>query len=119
MLYLVLLILAYGIVEGIREGFRRSKADDEQRKREGLLSRGGQSGTRSEWFEQYGQYLKSPEWRARRESRLMSDGYVCQCCGGPATEVHHLSYERVGDESADDLASVCHTCHERLHGRNF
>ena len=30
-------------------------------------------------------------------------------------QVHHLNYERVGNERDDDLILLCHRCHEGVH----
>ena len=61
----------------------------------------------------YQRYIRSKEWRARAEARLERDGHVCQVCGGKATDVHHLTYERFGHEKEDDLVSLCRKCHEK------
>jgi hypothetical protein len=64
----------------------------------------------------YVTYLKSPEWAARRTEALARNVGVCQKCPAPAVEVHHLTYERVGQELPDDLAALCAPCHRRAHG---
>lgn len=35
----------------------------------------------------------------------------------PATEVHHLTYERVFQEHPSDLLAVCRQCHAEIHWR--
>ena len=67
-------------------------------------------------LEAYGEYLRSPQWQARRQLRLQLDKSTCQDCGLPATDVHHLTYRNVGNESPADLVSLCHDCHLRRHG---
>lgn len=68
------------------------------------------------WFEDYTEYLKSPEWQKKRLTILKRDGYLCQCClDAYATQVHHKSYEFVdftGREPAFDLVAVCKPCHD-------
>lgn len=72
--------------------------------------------TRPGFQEWYRAYLRSPEWRKKREAVLARDGHLCQSCGlAQATEVHHLSYEHAGDEPLFELVSVCGGCHDRLH----
>ena len=65
-------------------------------------------------------YLRSPQWKARRDARLRAVGYKCERCGinGPSArlEVHHLTYEHVGNEFLFELVALCHCCHERIHG---
>ena len=34
----------------------------------------------------------------------------------PATDVHHRTYRNIGWEEADDLVSLCGTCHAIRHG---
>lgn len=71
-----------------------------------------------EWFDQYSNYLKSPQWLAKRELVLKRDNYRCQCClDALATQVHHKSYAFVdmnGSEPAFDLVAVCTPCHKRI-----
>lgn len=68
--------------------------------------------------ERYADYLRSPEWQYRRSLRLNIDHHQCQAklnyCTGRATEVHHLTYEHVGNEPLFDLASVCSSCHRQI-----
>jgi hypothetical protein len=64
----------------------------------------------------YDQYMKSPEWRERRSQVLQRCKGICEGCGkNHAVQVHHLTYERLGDEMLFDLVAVCLHCHERLH----
>lgn len=67
--------------------------------------------------EEYRSYLQSPDWQKRKAERIRVDGGVCQMClSAPATEVHHLNYYNMGDESImTDLVSVCHPCHMKIH----
>ena len=70
------------------------------------------------WWDWYSEYLRSAEWAGRRAKVLARDGYRCRGCGdAPATQVHHLTYDRVGNELLFDLVSVCDRCHERCHPR--
>ncbi len=68
-----------------------------------------------EWWEWYSEYLKSPVWDSKRRRVLQRDKKICQACQKrKATQVHHLTYERAGDEPLFDLVSVCNECHEHL-----
>lgn len=67
-------------------------------------------------LQEYSEYLRSPEWSRRREFRLVLDKHLCQDCSDPASEVHHLTYERIGNEHIDDLISLCRECHAIRHG---
>lgn len=39
----------------------------------------------------------------------------CERCGGRAEHVHHLTYERLGDEDLCDLQALCIECHRLEH----
>lgn len=65
----------------------------------------------------YNEYIKSNEWDKKRRERLSHDGYTCQQCGatGQPLDVHHLTYDRLGDERISDLVSLCRPCHKAEH----
>lgn len=60
-------------------------------------------------------YLKSNEWKQKRENILKRDEYTCQCCNEPAQQVHHINYNNVYKEKEKQLISVCKDCHELIH----
>ncbi len=62
---------------------------------------------------EYDRYIHSGAWREKADARLGTDGYVCRVCGGRATDVHHLTYERFGHEDQGDLVSLCRRCHSK------
>lgn len=71
---------------------------------------------RQVWFSEYNKYLRSPEWRQKRDLALKRDGFWCQGCHQQkATQAHHLTYEHVFQEFLFELISVCDDCHKRLH----
>lgn len=64
----------------------------------------------------YEEYLRSAEWAEKRELVLTRDGGRCQACyQASATEVHHLTYDRIFEEPLFDLVAICRPCHEKLH----
>jgi hypothetical protein len=65
----------------------------------------------------YQEYLKTPEWQARRERHLRAVGYRCQLCNvaNVPLEVHHRPYERRGEELFTDLLALCPKCHSLFH----
>jgi 5-methylcytosine-specific restriction endonuclease McrA len=65
----------------------------------------------------YHWYLGTEFWQAKREEALARANFLCQICRKPATEVHHLTYERVFNEMACDLLPVCSACHRTIHFR--
>ncbi len=65
----------------------------------------------------YGEYLQTPHWKRKREDKLRAVGRRCQVCNhGPDTlEVHHRTYERLGQELDEDLTVLCRACHGTFH----
>lgn len=62
----------------------------------------------------YKKYLKSYEWQIKRERALKYAGYRCQICNSEVRlEVHHRTYDNLGDEQPSDLTVLCHDCHKR------
>jgi len=68
--------------------------------------------------EEYIEYLRSDEWREKRKEFLEEADYECEECGERATEVHHLSYDNIGEEDTDDVEILCHECHKETHGKD-
>jgi len=69
--------------------------------------------TNDEWWRLYRLYLQSPQWRRKREARLILDRHRCVKCNAMRRlEVHHLSYRNVGNEPMDDLRTLCKDCHD-------
>jgi hypothetical protein len=62
---------------------------------------------------EYEKYIHSTEWRKIADSRMKLDNYTCCVCGKPASDVHHLTYDRFGNEDVDDLVSLCRKCHNK------
>lgn len=68
------------------------------------------------WWAWYDNYLQSPEWKTRRDLVLRRANGVCEGCGRrDARHVHHLHYDRVGNEMLFDLVAVCVDCHDQIH----
>lgn len=67
----------------------------------------------------YREYLRSPEWKARRQRALAAASHRCSRCHqiGGALDVHHLNYERFGAEHDGDLQVLCRVCHDVEHGK--
>jgi len=102
--------------DALRDAWRR-KVEDHYRRLRDDHDR-AVSDRDAEWWAWYDSYLASASWGALRRAALERDGWLCQGCRRRrATQVHHLTYRRVGDEMLFDLASVCDACHDRLHPR--
>ena len=62
----------------------------------------------------YKNYIRSDEWKTKRQAKLDACNAKCECEGGcirEATQVHHLHYETLGNESLEDLQALCPKCH--------
>ena len=62
----------------------------------------------------YQEYLQSEHWKTT--SRLAKEHYgnICNDCGNKENiEVHHLNYDRIGEERLEDLQLLCRYCHEK------
>lgn len=65
----------------------------------------------------YEDYLTTAHWQETRKRKLMAVGHKCQRCNRyHALEVHHLTYERLGEERMEDLEVLCPICHRKAHG---
>jgi hypothetical protein len=64
----------------------------------------------------YLNYLRSAEWERKRNEHLFWCDYMCEICDlAKACQVHHWTYERLGNEWPQDLCAVCVRCHHKLH----
>ena len=70
------------------------------------------------WRVRYEEHLASPKWQELRQQVIARQGGQCKC-GAPGTDVHHLTYQRLGGEQLDDLELLCRQCHQQEHGRDF
>lgn len=74
------------------------------------------------WSQRYDEYLHSPQWLSLRERVLRRDKYRCTVTGkarepGDPLQVHHLTYDRIGCESLDDLVTICRSQHKQIHAQ--
>ncbi|MBZ5570386.1 MAG: HNH endonuclease [Acidobacteriia bacterium] len=55
-----------------------------------------------------------------RQHILSRDGWRCQACGTMSNlEIHHKEFRsRCGDDSEQNLITLCTACHASLHSRN-
>lgn len=64
-------------------------------------------------------YLKSNEWKTKRDLVMKFYNYKCSDCGEVAKDVHHITYERIFKEKFEDLLPLCRSCHSKKHGYEF
>ena len=66
--------------------------------------------------QRYRRYLSSPQWAAIRKRVCDKYRNACQeCFRVGKIEVHHKTYERIGEERIEDLIALCPKCHKALH----
>ena len=67
---------------------------------------------------EYIEYLKSDEWKEKRKYIMDMADWTCSKCGNKATQLHHISYDNLGDEELDtDVIALCKDCHDEIHGK--
>jgi 5-methylcytosine-specific restriction endonuclease McrA len=66
----------------------------------------------------YKEYLQSEDWAGKRREKLHQANYKCEVCGRDdlRLDVHHRTYERLGNEWMSDLQVLCRYCHKVNHG---
>ena len=69
----------------------------------------------------YKRYLRCKHWQQLRFEVLKRSNGSCEQCGYKplkrgCLQVHHKSYENVGNESLKDLIALCPKCHMEAHG---
>jgi len=63
----------------------------------------------------YKEYLQSSEWKEKRRLVIQRAEGCCEDCGkyvGNRGEVHHNDYDKLFEESVEDLRYKCADCHE-------
>lgn len=64
----------------------------------------------------YRQYLRSPEWKRKRDAVFDREKGICQgCLNEPIEHVHHATYTHQYDELLFQLIGLCENCHRKVH----
>lgn len=67
-------------------------------------------------YDSYNEYLRSSHWAGLKVRFRASDQLqACVCGEEEGLQLHHKTYERVGNELLDDLVLLCRGCHEAVH----
>lgn len=74
-------------------------------------------------------YLHSQYWKEKREEVFRRAGYKCQICGTAINvdridkkepgQIHHRTYDYLGNEPIENLIAVCKKCHSELHKKDL
>lgn len=99
------------------EALRRWIAHDREQWDRGRIDRQKfEQQRQEEWRMNYVDYLQTERWHEKRRLVFRRSGGLCEGCGeAKATQVHHLTYDHLGNELLWELAAVCKECHERVH----
>ena len=70
----------------------------------------------------YEKYIGSVKWKKVRKYRMKYDDFECQspfplysqCLESKQLEVHHLTYDNLGNELLGDIVTLCQNCHDRV-----
>lgn len=66
----------------------------------------------------YAAYLRGRHWKRLRWHLVgLSKGKCEFGCGRAVVDVHHMTYERLGEELDIDLLAVCRECHTKIHSK--
>ena len=61
-------------------------------------------------------YMRSSAWKLRKLATLMVQNDQCKLCSSTHDlQLHHLTYERLGNEYQSDLVVLCGQCHQNQH----
>jgi len=64
----------------------------------------------------YEKYLETSHWKHKRKMALERARYRCQVCNSNMyLNVHHRTYENLGNEQLEDLTVLCRDCHSLYH----
>lgn len=65
---------------------------------------------------EYTRYISSKKWGTRRARYFASNKKKCAACGRrEGVQLHHLTYESMGQEPDGDLMPLCQPCHSDVH----
>jgi 5-methylcytosine-specific restriction endonuclease McrA len=91
------------------EALARQRAFDEEQARKDR-----------EWHAKYDAHLLSDQWVKLRRKVIRRAHGICEGCGErAATQIHHLTYDMLGDEMLFQLVGLCKRCHSKIHGREI
>jgi len=67
-------------------------------------------------FSSYADYLSSTHWAEFRQKYFLSQRpKTCLVCGDGRIQLHHVTYERLGQEKLKDVVPLCRKHHEDVH----
>jgi 5-methylcytosine-specific restriction endonuclease McrA len=68
---------------------------------------------------EYRDYLQTEHWLNVRERVNEFWGRRCAVCNSPDNvQVHHRTYDHLGQERIQDVILLCDSCHTKFHGKS-
>jgi len=65
---------------------------------------------------EYNEYLRTADWKSRKEKFKKLWGNKCVMCGEEkGISMHHLNYDCLGKEKMQDIMPLCKKCHFDVH----
>jgi hypothetical protein len=66
----------------------------------------------------YHTYILSAEWKLKRQEIIRRAKNICERCHNARVgDIHHLTYEHLGNEPLEDLQGLCKPCHMFISGK--
>jgi hypothetical protein len=63
-------------------------------------------------YTDYDSYLKSVHWKSfRLKYKASTRKQACERCDYHLFQLHHLVYDRLGNENLEDVVALCSNCH--------
>lgn len=64
----------------------------------------------------YDKYINSDEWTNLKDNYFLTHEKICSACGSLSSiDLHHMTYDRLGNEKDIDLIPLCDICHDQYH----
>lgn len=64
----------------------------------------------------YEEYLKTKHWLKVKARYVLKYVKMCSMCESTTwIDLHHITYNRIGNERDEDLIWLCRTCHKKIH----
>jgi hypothetical protein len=60
------------------------------------------------------EYMKTDHWKRLRDG-FMATHPICEVCGNPSQDAHHVVYKHLYNVNPSDLRAVCRSCHDTIH----
>jgi hypothetical protein len=81
----------------------------------GKTSGRGAAKSPGSWFKAHNAYLRSNKWKAKKATWYRKNGKWCRVCSTKKDiQLHHLTYDRLGNELLTDLTALCQKHHKAL-----